>query len=159
TLRHLLTHTSGLTDYEELMPADLGKPLRDADVLKLQEGEPRLYFEPGTDWSYSNGGYALLALIVERASASSFPEFLRQRIFLPPATTNTLADVEQGPPVPRGAYGYSRVDGEWARTDQSLTSSVLGDGGICSAIADLAKWDAALYDDRLLSDESRRLAF
>ncbi len=159
TLRHLLTHTSGLTDYEELMPADLGKPLRDADVLKLQEGEPRLYFEPGTDWSYSNGGYALLALIVERASASSFPEFLRQRIFLPLGMTNTLAYVEEGPPVPHRAYGYSRVDGEWARTDQSLTSSVLGDGGIYSSIADLAKWDAALYDDRLLSDESRRLAF
>lgn len=159
TLRHLLTHTSGLVDYEEIMPADLEKPLRDADVLKLLEGEARLYFAPGRKWRYSNGGYALLALIVERASGQSFPEFLRQRIFLPLGMQNTLAYVQEGPRVPNRAYGYSRRGGEWTRTDQSLTSSVLGDGGIYSSIDDLARWDAALYDGRLLSDESRRLAF
>jgi CubicO group peptidase (beta-lactamase class C family) len=159
TLRHLLTHTGGLVDYEEIMPADLDKPLRDADVLALQAGESRLYFEPGTAWRYSNGGYALLALIVEQASGLSFPEFLRQRIFLPLGMANTIAYVQEGPPVPHRAYGHSLVEGEWTRTDQSLTSSVLGDGGIYSSIDDLARWDAALYDDRLLSDESRRLAF
>ena len=159
TLRHLLTHTGGLVDYEEIMPADLEEPLRDADVLELQAGESRLYFEPGSRWSYSNGGYALLALIVERASGLSFPEFLQQRIFLPLGMANTIAYVEEGPPVPHRAYGHSLVEGEWTRTDQSLTSSVLGDGGIYSSIDDLARWDAALYDDRLLSDESRRLAF
>ena len=159
TLRHLLTHTSGLVDYEEIMPADLEEPLRDADVLELQAGESRLYFEPGTAWRYSNGGYALLALIVERASNLSFPEFLRQRIFLPLGMANTIAYVQEGPAVPQRAYGHSLVEGEWTRTDQSLTSSVLGDGGIYSSIDDLARWDAALYDDRLLSDDSRRLAF
>ena len=159
TLRHLLTHTGGLVDYEEIMPADLEQPLRDADVLELQAGESRLYFEPGTAWRYSNGGYALLALIVERASGLPFPEFLRRRIFLPLGMQNTIAYVKEGPAVPHRAYGHSRVEGEWTRTDQSLTSSVLGDGGIYSSIDDLARWDAALYDDRLLSDESRRLAF
>lgn len=159
TIRHLLTHTSGLVDYEEIMPAELETQLRDADVLKLQEGESRLYFEPGTSWRYSNGGYALLALIVERASGISFQEFLRQRLFLPLGMRNTLAYVREGPPVPDRAWGYSRIDGEWTRTDQSSTSAVLGDGGVYSSIEDLAKWDAALYDDRLLSDESRRLAF
>ena len=53
----------------------------------------------------------------------------------------------------------SPIDGRWVRTDQSPTSAVLGDGGIYSSIADLAKWDAALYDDRLLSDASRASAF
>lgn len=57
------------------------------------------------------------------------------------------------------AYGYSLIDRRWTRSDQSLTSAVLGDGGIYSSIDNLAKWDAALYDDRLLSDESRKLAF
>jgi CubicO group peptidase (beta-lactamase class C family) len=61
--------------------------------------------------------------------------------------------------VANRAYGYSRNAGAWTRTDQSSTSAVLGDGGIYSSIEDLAKWDAALYDDRLLSAQSRQLAF
>lgn len=159
TIHHLLTHTSGLVDYEEIMPADLETQLRDADVLELQSGEPGLYFEPGTRWRYSNGGYALLALIVERASGTSFQAFLKQRIFLPLGMRDTLAYVKEGPSVPNRAFGHSILDGEWSRTDQSSTSAVLGDGGIYSSIDDLAKWDAALYDDRLLSAESRALAF
>jgi CubicO group peptidase (beta-lactamase class C family) len=159
TIHHLLTHTGGLVDYEELMPADLETQLRDADVLKLQEQEQRLYFEPGTKWRYSNGGYALLALIVERASGMSFQDFLRERIFLPLGMNNTLAYVKGGTPAMNRAYGYSLIDGAWTRTDQSTTSAVLGDGGIYASIDDLAKWDAALYDDRLLSDDTRRLAF
>jgi CubicO group peptidase (beta-lactamase class C family) len=72
---------------------------------------------------------------------------------------NTLAYVPEGPPVPQRAFGYTLVDGKWESTDQSLTSAVLGDGGVYSSIDDLAKWDAALYDDRVLSDASRKLAF
>ena len=159
TLRHLLTHTGGLVDYEDLMPPDLAVPLRDADVLRLLEREDRLYFPPGSAWRYSNGGYALLALVVERASGRTFPDFLRERIFEPLGMHATLAYTVEGPSVPHRAFGYSHVDGQWTRTDQSLTSSVLGDGGIYSSIADLARWDAALYDDRLLSDASRALAF
>ncbi len=159
TIRHLLTHMSGLIDYEEIMPADLETQLRDADVLALLEQEQDLYFEPGTAYRYSNGGYALLALVVERVSGKSFQSFLRERIFEPLGMKNTLAYVAEGPPVANRAYGYSRADDRWLRTDQSPTSAVLGDGGIYSSIDDLAKWDAALYDDRLLSAESRGLAF
>ncbi|MCF7223130.1 serine hydrolase domain-containing protein [Marilutibacter chinensis] len=164
TIRHLLTHTSGLVDYEEAMPADLdpadlSDQLRDADVLTILERQDRTYFVPGTGYRYSNSGYALLALVVERASGVDYPEFLRQRIFAPLGMDATLAYVREGPAVPERAYGYSRTDSGWVRTDQSLTSAVLGDGGIYSSIDDLARWDAALYDDRLLSDASRRLAF
>ena len=159
TIRHLLTHRSGLIDYEDVMAEDTTEQLRDADVLRLLETQPRTYFEPGTDYRYSNIGYSLLALIVERASGQSFQSFLRTRIFLPLGMEHTLAYVKGGPEVPQRAYGYSWIDGHWSRTDQSLTSAVLGDGGIYSSIEDMAKWDAALYDDRLLSDASRRLAF
>jgi CubicO group peptidase (beta-lactamase class C family) len=72
---------------------------------------------------------------------------------------HTLAYVREGPDVPNRAYGYSETGARWTRTDQSLTSAVLGDGGIYSSIDDLAKWDAALYDARLLGDASRALAF
>jgi len=159
TLRHLLSHTSGLVDYEDLIPADQTAQVRDADVLRLLEGEDRLYFTPGSDYRYSNSGYALLALVAERASGMRFADVLRTRIFAPLGMDATLAREDDGPAVPDRAYGYSRVDGRWQRTDQSTTSAVLGDGGIYSSLADLARWDAALYDDRLLGAASRALAF
>ena len=159
TIRQLLTHSSGLIDYEDVMPGDTTTQLRDADVLHLLESQNQTYFAPGTGYRYSNSGYALLALIVERASGQSFPSFLRQRIFVPLGMQHTLAFVKGGPAVANRAYGYSESGAAWQRTDQSLTSAVLGDGGIYSSIDDLARWDAALYDDRLLDDEPRRLAF
>ena len=167
TIRHLLTHAGGLIDYEDIMPDkefegvpdDLSRQLRDIDVLHLLEKERRLYFPPGSGYRYSNGGYAMLALIVERASGKTFQDFLQERIFAPLGMRNTLAYVRGGPPVPKRAYGYALVGGKWQRTDQSLTSAVLGDGGIYSSVDDLARWDAALYDDRLLSEASRKLAF
>jgi CubicO group peptidase (beta-lactamase class C family) len=159
TIRHLLTHTGGLFDYEDIMPADQAWQLRDIDVLHLLEKERKLYFAPGSAYRYSNGGYALLALIVERASGATFHDFLRTRIFEPLGMRNTLAYVWEGPPVPNRALGYTFAQGKWRRLDQSPTSAVLGDGGVYSSIDDLAKWDAALYDDRLLGAEARKLAF
>ncbi|PTR34800.1 CubicO group peptidase (beta-lactamase class C family) [Luteibacter sp. OK325] len=159
TLRQLLSHQGGLIDYEDIMAADTRVPLRDRDVLALLEKTDHLYFAPGTSYRYSNGGYAMLALVVERASGMPFQDFLRQRIFLTLGMTNTLAYVTEGPSVPHRAFGYSEEGGHWVRTDQSMTSSVLGDGGIYSSIDDLARWDAALYDNRLLSDASRKAAF
>ncbi len=159
TLRHLLTHTSGLADYEDLMPPDGVQQIRDAGVLALLEHAAPPSFPPGTAYRYSNSGYALLALVVERASGQAYPAFLRSRIFQPLAMHDTLAYVAGGPAVPHRAWGYSRRGEDWVRTDQSATSAVLGDGGIYSNVDDLARWDAALYDDRLLSDASRALAF
>src|SRR3546814_9260236 len=80
--------------------------------------------------------YALLALIVGKASGQDFATFLRERIFKPLGMDNTVA-FEQGiSTVPNRAYGHSLVDGKWVRTDQSSTSAVLGDGGIYSSIDD-----------------------
>ena len=158
TLRHLLSHTSGLVDYEDLLPPDQARQIHDADVLRLLEREDRLYFPAGSDYRYSNSGYALLALVVERASGQRFAAFLQARIFSPLGMTATLAREDEGPPVTDRAFGYTLVGDRWERTDQSTTSAVLGDGGIYSSITDLAKWDAAWYDDRLLSAPSRALA-
>ncbi|MEJ6327116.1 serine hydrolase domain-containing protein [Stenotrophomonas sp. TWI169] len=159
TLRHLLSHTSGLPDYEDLMdPAD-SRQVHDADVLALLAREDRLDFTPGTAYHYSNSGYALLALIVGRASGQDFATFLQQRIFGPLHMTHTVAHQDGVDTVTARAYGYSWLDGRWQRTDQSTTSAVLGDGGIYSSLDDLARWDAALYDDRLLSAASRRAMF
>lgn len=159
TVHHLLSHTSGLVDYEDVMPEGLDRQVRDADVLAILEGQDRLYFEPGTQYRYSNSAYALLTLIVEAAAGERYAEFLRARIFAPLGMEDSVAFEDGTSTVANRAYGHSLVDGAWVRTDQSPTSAVLGDGGIYSSLEDMAKWDAALYDNRLLSDDTRALAF
>jgi CubicO group peptidase (beta-lactamase class C family) len=159
TVRQLLTHTSGIVDYEDVIPSGTTRQLHDRDVLKLLEEQDTSYFAAGSAYRYSNSGYALLALIVEKASGMSFADFLRTRIFAPLGMDHTVAHEDGISTVHDRAYGHTLRNGRWVRKDQSTTSAVLGDGGIYSSIDDLAKWDAALYDSRLLSDESRRLAF
>jgi CubicO group peptidase (beta-lactamase class C family) len=159
TIRHLLTHTSGLIDYEDVIPRNFIAQLHDADVLRLLETQDRTYFPPGTDYRYSNSGYALLARIVQGASGTTFATFLRERIFQPLAMFNTVAHEEGISTVNHRAFGYTEEWGWWNLTDQDPTSAVLGDGGIYSSIDDLAKWDAALYDSRLLQPSSLQAAF
>jgi CubicO group peptidase (beta-lactamase class C family) len=159
TLRHLLTHTSGVLDYEELIPASRRNPLHDADVLQLLETQNRTYFPPGASYRYSNSGYALLALVVAATAGMDFAAVLRTRIFAPLGMHHTVAHEEGVSTVAHRAFGYSERQGRWLRTDQNLTSAVLGDGGIYSSADDWEKWDAALSDDRLLRPESLRLAF
>lgn len=159
TIRQVLSHRSGLIDYEDVIPAEMTAQLHDADVLQILESQDRTYFTPGTAYRYSNSGYSLLALIVGKASGRDFAAFLRERIFVPLGMNDTIAYEEGISTVGNRAYGYSEASGSWERTDQSQTSAVLGDGGIYSSIDDLAKWDAALYDDRLLRAQSRKFAF
>lgn len=160
TIENLLTHSSGLIDYEDLVPKDRTTQLDDADVLRMLASQSRLYFPPGSAFRYSNGGYVLLGLIVQRASGMDLAKFMHERIFQPLGMTHTLMyEHGHGPEVPDRAYGYTDEGGKWVRTDQSITSATRGDGGIYSSVDDLAKWDAALYTDRILDADSRREAF
>jgi CubicO group peptidase (beta-lactamase class C family) len=158
-IRHLLAHTSGLVDFEDLIPRATYSQLHDADVLALLAAQDGGYFPAGTKFRYSNSGYVLLALIVARVAGLDFADFLRRRIFQPLGMLHTVAFEAGISQVANRAFGYSKSATSWQRTDQSLTSATLGDGGIYSSIDDLAKWDAALYDDRLLRPESLRQAF
>jgi CubicO group peptidase (beta-lactamase class C family) len=160
TIENLLAHSSGLVDYEDLIPPDRSTQIDDHDVLRMIAAQHRLYFEPGSAHRYSNGGYVLLGLIVERVSDMDLADFMKRRIFQPLGMRHTLMyEHHRGPQPSNRAYGYSLVDGKWARTDQSITSATRGDGGIYSNIDDLARWDAALYSDKLLDAASRRLLF
>jgi CubicO group peptidase (beta-lactamase class C family) len=160
TIRQLLTHTSGLPDYEDIYEekfrgaaGDAGAvpQITDDGVLKLLEEQTRGMFAPGTQWHYSNSGYAVLSRVVETVSGESFPEFLKQRIFDPVGMRNTVAFVKGRNEVPHRAFGYRQQQGHWIDSDQSATSAVLGDGGIYSSIDDLQKWDAALANHTVLS--------
>ena len=158
TVRNLLDHTSGLPDYEELMPAyDRTVPvedvqIQDASVLDLLKRQKAGWFGPGSRWHYSNSGYVLLGLIIEKASGLSFPDFLRERIFTPLNMIDTLAYVRGKNKVSNRAFGYGKENGRWIVTDQSPTSATLGDGGIYSSLADLLQWDEALRRHSLLSE-------
>jgi CubicO group peptidase (beta-lactamase class C family) len=147
TIRHLLSHTSGLLAYEDLIPAGTTPQLKDADVLRILAQQNTTYFSPGTHYRYSNSGYAFLALVVEHVSGQRFADFLRENIFKPAGMKTTVAFEEGISTVPNRAYGYSR-NGTWHRTDQSLTSAVLGDGGIYTSIDDLVHWIAWLESGR-----------
>ena len=159
TVRHLLTHTSGVVDYEDLIPPGTRFALRYPDVLQLLQGRDDRYFAPGSSYRYSNSGYVLLASIVEKASGEKFSSFLRRRIFEPLQMVKTVAHEEGVSVIANRAYGYRSSGTSWRRADQSLTSATLGDGGIYSSIRDLARWDAALYGEQLLREESLKLAF
>lgn len=159
TIEQLLTHTSGLIDYEDVIPEGTTLQLTDRDVLNMLRKQDHTNFSPGKEFRYSNSGYALLALVIEAVSGQSYPAFLQHHIFEPLGMTTSLAYVAGVAEIPHRAYGYARGANGWEPSDQSLTSAVLGDGGIYSSVADLFKWDQALYGEKLVSEKMKRKAF
>src|SRR5258705_1147606 len=168
TIRNLLNHTSGLPDYEDLMVAGEKRKaapiwtdthqIQDAEVLDLLKQENAGTFTPATQWSYSNSGYVVLGLVVAKISGKPFPEFLRERIFAPLKMSQTIAYQKGQNEVTNRAYGHSKQGDSWKETDQSPTSATLGDGGIYSSLIDLAKWDEALAQHTLLSENEMQPA-
>jgi CubicO group peptidase (beta-lactamase class C family) len=153
TVRHLLQHTSGLLDYEDFVPDSSPIQVHDRDVLDTMRRQDHGMFPPGSQYHYSNTGYALLAMIVERRSGEGFARFLQERIFRPLRMTQTVAYEAGVSEVSNRAWGYTADGSGFRRTDQSPTSAVLGDGGIYTSVNDLARWDEALRK-ALLVDSS-----
>jgi CubicO group peptidase (beta-lactamase class C family) len=158
TIRHLLNHTSGLLDYEDIMekqsagvPDEKIPQIKDAGVLELLKHPTGTKFPPGTRWDYSNSGYVVLAMVVEKKSGMSFGDFLHQRIFKPLEMNGTIAYEKGKNEVANRAYGHTLNAGGWRETDQSSTSATLGDGGIYTSLDDLGKWDRALTGHTLLT--------
>jgi CubicO group peptidase (beta-lactamase class C family) len=158
TIRQLLNHTSGLVAYEDIMAKEYAgisddkiPQISDAGVLDLLKRQTSTKFTPGTRWEYSNSGYVLLAMVVEKRSGMKFGDFLRQRIFTPLAMTQTIAYEKGRNEVTHRAYGHTRTTGGWSETDQSSTSATLGDGGVYTSLVDLEKWDHALTAHTLLT--------
>src|SRR5205807_1446926 len=158
TIHQLLNHTSGLIDYEDIMAKqyagisdDKIPQIKDAGVLDLLKHETATKFAPGSHWAYSNSGYVVLAMVVEKRSGIRFGDFLRQRIFTPLGMRGTLAYERGRNEVAHRAYGYTKTADGWSETDQSSTSATLGDGGVYTSLDDLEKWDAALTAHTLLT--------
>jgi CubicO group peptidase (beta-lactamase class C family) len=162
TIRNLLTHTSGLPDYEDLMEQEEKSKgpiwseqhqIQDAEVLALLEHATTGKFAPGTSWAYSNSAYVVLGLIVAKASGMPYRDFLQQRIFAPAGMSHTIVYQKGINQVSDRAFGHSKEGDKFTETDQSSTSATLGDGAIYSNVEDMGKWDEALEKHSLLSEK------
>jgi CubicO group peptidase (beta-lactamase class C family) len=159
TVRHLLNHTSGIPDYELIRSYDVYRfRLTPDDVIEIAHSRP-MDFEPGTGWFYSNTGYYLLSMIVERIEGRPLGEVLEDRIFAP------LGMGQSGMTAPEDIIPH-RAAGYWVdRRDRLInrapteTSSTLGAGGLRSSVRDLVKWDEALYSTAILSEASKAAAW
>ena len=141
------------------MPDTATVQVHDIDVLSMMKSVDSTYFTPGTDYRYSNSGYAVLAMVVEKISGEPFAVFLQKNIFIPLEMNHTLAYEKGISHVPNRALGYTVRGDSILFSDQSPTSAVLGDGGIYTSVDDMFKWDQALYTDRIVSAKSLELAF
>jgi CubicO group peptidase (beta-lactamase class C family) len=159
TVRHLLNHTSGLLDYKEIIPPEIKTFLFDKDVLELLKKQDHTYFASGSKYRYSNAGYGVLSLIIEKVSGNSFPEFLKKNIFEPLHMNNTRFYEPDDYSDRRRSLGYSFKTNNFERATPGVTAYTLGDGSIYSSVEDLYKWDKALYTTRLVSAESLKQAF
>lgn len=155
TVRQLLTHTSGIPDYEEIRSYDVYRfRLTPEEIIRIAHSRP-MDFPPGTGWHYSNTGYVLLSRIVERVEGQPLGRVLAARIFQPLGMTQTrLADPESIIPNRAAGYWVDRT-GTLINRPPTETSSTLGAGGLLSSARDLARWDEALDGDALLSEASK----
>jgi len=152
TIRHLLTHTSGLRNYTGHEGFEMTKRLTQAQFIKAVSALP-MDFAPGAQAKYCNSGYNLLGCIVENVSGKTYWAFLAERIWGPLGMT---ASTNRDPVivVPNRADGYIRKSGALRNRDSDLTD-VFAAGAIVSTMGDLLKWNAALDTERILSASSR----
>jgi len=154
TVRHLLTHTSGIPSYTSQRKFN-ETPRKDftAEELIKVVAELPMDFQPGEKWSYNNTGYYLLGMLIEKVSGRSYGEFLDERIFKPLGMKDTRVN-DLSAVIPRRAHGYTwrgkLVNGEYVSPTQPFAA-----GALVSTVKDMAKWDAALYTDHPLKASLR----
>lgn len=155
TIRHLLTHTSGIPNYTafpDFMAKKATLPMGAAELLTEYKGKP-LDFAVGEKYAYSNSGYHLLGLIIEKASGKSYTDFLQENIFAPLGLKQTGYDVSKNL-IKWRAAGYIR-DGDGfanaAYLDMLIPYSA---GSLYSTTEDLLTWEQALYSEKLLTKKS-----
>lgn len=172
TVRNLLNHTSGLADYMEIFDKkwDKKKFVTNDDIIReFAAYKPALRFETNQQFEYSNTGYALLASIIERVSKKSFGEFLNISVFKPLGMSHTLVYRSRYQPmnITDYALGYEAdeagnkflPDSKGKEYYAYYLDGIVGDGIVNSTLGDLLIWDRALYTDKLINDNDKKLIF
>src|SRR5215213_3855133 len=161
TVRHLLTHTSGLPDYmasfQKLGKKDFEPTSKDAIRMLSEMPEPR--FAPGEKWEYSNSGYVVLAQIVEKASGMGFASFMKKNVFDPAGMSNTLVADESRPKIANRAISYAPEVECFRNIDYTPLNLIYGDGNVNTSLEDMYRWDQALYTERLVKQATLKQAF
>jgi len=147
TLRHLLTHMSGLGDYNPLIAKRYGEDMTPAQIVDIIRGMP-LDSRPGEKYQYSNAGYALLGAVIEKTSGQSYGDFLRENIFVP---LHMDATAYNPAARPDRALGYLQGDEAPTPAPARNLSNTFATGGIVSTTHDLLKWQEGLFDGHLIS--------
>lgn len=163
TIRHLLTHTSGMPEYIGAAGAiaEPGTPVTNDDLIKAAETKDiKLIFQPGERYMYSNTGYILLGSIIERVTKQSLGEFLNANIFTPLDMKDSFVINAAGDdPTNKRAYGYGK-DGKFFLIDlRTLGGSVVGPVNQFSSVNDLLKWDAALRSNKIVKKSTMNMIF
>ena len=151
TVRHLLTHTSGMTDYPK--DFDLRRDYTEEELYQRIKSIP-LAFQPGEKWSYSNLAYVMLGILIHKVSGKFYGDFLHERVFKPLEMT-TARIISEADIVPNRAAGYRVVDGQLKNQNWvSPSLNTTADGALYLTLYDMAKWDAALYTEKILKRSS-----
>jgi CubicO group peptidase (beta-lactamase class C family) len=171
TVRHLLLHLSGLPDYEEILVGKIGsdffRPATSppaahdftaAEALAALARQPKLRFEPGAKYDYSNSGYVVLGQILERATHMRYAEFLERNIFAPLAMKDSLVYDERKQKAPLLALSYQHKDG-WRDISYSPLNCIYGEDNVITTLEDLFRWDQALYSEKLVPRAAIEEAF
>lgn len=156
TMAHLLNHTSGIRDYDQLVqysPTCDFDCFYEEDLLALLYRQKALNSPPGTSFQYTNSGYWLLGQIVGKISGQSLAEFAQDRLFTPLKMDQTHFSEDYTLIVSQKAHGYEEDDeSEMGYWWYNTTNSIVGDGGLMTSVADFKQWDDAFYQRAALSD-------
>ena len=154
TIRHLLTHTSGIKSYTGIDGFQVWRHLTQTQFIKAIGNEP-MEFSPGDSWKYCNTGYNLLGYIIENITGQDYWDFMSQHIYQPlemRSTTNRLFSLI----IPNRAAGYEQTNHVWMNRDTDLTQ-VFAAGAMASTVGDLVKWNNALDGNQILTAASKDL--
>jgi CubicO group peptidase (beta-lactamase class C family) len=149
---NLLNHTSGLRDYLGLMQLagiNVDSVTTDADALAVINRQKALNFAPGSEWLYSNTGFFLLSVIVQRASGKTLREFATENIFTPLEMTHTQYRDNHALLIPNRALAYAERDDKSGYTLDVSYFEQTGDGAVHTSVEDLLKWDENFYSPRV----------
>lgn len=138
TIKHLLNHTSGILDYENMEHTD--EQIQDEDILEFLKNTNHTYFKPGERYQYSNTAYILLGLIISKVSNRALNEFIETEIFTKAGMLNSKVNYEGKTNVLERAYGHIIANDKLVVKDQYWCSATIGDGGLYSSVNDLKKW-------------------